>query len=113
MKNVVPVKDVLQKINKWCSRIGKMCIFEKSMKKCCSRQGRVVKNEKCLIFILKMCIIENYGPRCSHRRFFLILVRVFCVKVDFCNTSRARNMFFLQSASSLLSQICDFVTSLF
>ena len=113
MKNVVPVKDVLQKIEKWCSRIGKMCIFEKAMKKCCSRQGRVVKNEKCLNFIGKMCIIETMALAAATDVFFLILVRVFCVKVDFCNKSRTRSMFFLQSASSLLSQICDFVTSLF
>ena len=70
MKNVVPVKDVLQKIKKWCARIGKMCSFEKSMKNYCSGIGPVVKNEKCLIFIWKMCIIEKYGPRSSHRRFF-------------------------------------------
>ena len=54
MKNVVPVKDVLQKIKKWCARIGKMCSFEKSMKNYCSGIGPVVKNEKCLIFIWKM-----------------------------------------------------------
>ena len=56
MKNVVPVEDVLQKIKKWCSRIRKTCIFEKSMKKCCSRQGSVAKKIKSCVLALEKCV---------------------------------------------------------